>query len=143
MITSARRVSPDKPEVRIAFSLDRTSALNDAEETLPTFADLEQRLQPVLPCQALKESVQVYKDHCKMAREFRQVKIEIAQLEDRKNELIAELVEDDRVTVEIAQLNEEFRILAEENRTLITVHTERARQLETLRGVSQKRQGSS
>ncbi|XP_063059375.1 MAP3K7 C-terminal-like protein [Engraulis encrasicolus] len=142
MITSAR-LSPDKPEVRIAFSLDRTSELSDAEESLPTFPELEQRLQPVLPCQALKESVQVYKDHCKMAREFRQVKIEIAQLEDRKNELIAELVEDDQVRVELDQLNEEFRILAEENRTLVTVHSERAQQLETLRGVSQKRQGSS
>ncbi|XP_012691209.2 MAP3K7 C-terminal-like protein [Clupea harengus] len=143
MITSARRVSPDKPEVRISFSLDSTSGLNDAEEARPAFPDLEKRLQPVLPCQSLKESVQVYKDHCKMAKEFRQVKIDIAQLEDRKKDLIAELVEDDGVTVEIARLNEEFRVLAEENRTLITVYMERARQLETLRGVSQKRQGSS
>ncbi|KAG5284025.1 hypothetical protein AALO_G00022130 [Alosa alosa] len=142
MITSARRVSPDKPEVRIAFSLDN-SELNDAEEALPTFPDLEQRLQPVLPCQSLKESVQVYKDHCKMAKEFREVKIEIAQLEDRKKELRGELVDDDRMTIEIARLKEEFRVLAEENRTLITVHMERAQQLETLRGVSQKRQGSS
>ncbi|XP_076131273.1 MAP3K7 C-terminal-like protein [Alosa pseudoharengus] len=142
MITSARRVSPDKPEVRIAFSLDN-SELNDAEEALPIFPDLEQRLQPVLPCQSLKESVQVYKDHCKMAKEFREVKIEIAQLEDRKKELRGELVDDDRMTIEIARLKEEFRVLAEENRTLITVHMERAQQLETLRGVSQKRQGSS
>lgn len=142
MITSARRVSPDKPEVRIAFSLDN-SELNDADEAFPNFPDLEHRLQPVLPCQSLNESVQVYKDHCKMAKEFHEVKIEIAELEDRKKELIAELVEDDRVTIEIARLKEEFRVLAEENRTLITVHTERARQLETLRGVSQKRQGSS
>ncbi|XP_062392380.1 MAP3K7 C-terminal-like protein [Sardina pilchardus] len=142
MITSTRRVSPDKPEVRIAFSLDN-SELNDTGEVLPTIPDLEQRLQPVLPCQSLKESVQVYKDHCKMAKEFREVKIEIAQLEDRKKEILGELVDDDRMTIEIARLKEEFRVLAEENRTLITVHTERARQLETLRGVSQKRQGSS
>ncbi|KPP77447.1 hypothetical protein Z043_103130 [Scleropages formosus] len=96
--------------------------------------------QPILPCQALKESVQVYKDHCKMAEEFHEVKNEIALLEDRKKELIAELVEDEKATVEIARLKEEFRVLTEENRTLVTVHNQ---QLETLRVLSQKRQGSS
>ncbi|XP_018610728.1 MAP3K7 C-terminal-like protein [Scleropages formosus] len=140
MITSTRRVSPDKPEVRIAFTLDEPSELNDAENFLQTFPDLEQQFQPILPCQALKESVQVYKDHCKMAEEFHEVKNEIALLEDRKKELIAELVEDEKATVEIARLKEEFRVLTEENRTLVTVHNQ---QLETLRVLSQKRQGSS
>lgn len=41
-------------------------------------------LQPVAPCVSLTESVQVYKEHCRMAREFHQVKHEIAALEDRK-----------------------------------------------------------
>lgn len=41
-------------------------------------------LQPVPPCVALRESVQVYKEHCRMAREFHQVKHEITTLEDRK-----------------------------------------------------------
>lgn len=143
MITSTRRVSADKPEVQIAFSLEQTPELNDAEDPLPNFPDLEQRLQPVLPCQSLKESVDVYKDHCKMANEFNQVKHEIARLEDRRKELIAELLEDEKVSMEFAQLEEEYRILTEENRNLITVHSERAKQLETLRVLSQKRQGSS
>uniref|UniRef100_A0A8B9JB63 Map3k7 C-terminal like n=1 Tax=Astyanax mexicanus TaxID=7994 RepID=A0A8B9JB63_ASTMX len=86
--------------------------------------------------------VQVYRDHCKMAREFHQVKTEIALLEDKK-ELIAELTEDERVTLEIARLEEEFRLLTEENRTLVTVYTERTQQLATLRVTNQKRQGSS
>ncbi|KAI1903385.1 hypothetical protein AGOR_G00026640 [Albula goreensis] len=143
MITSTRRVSPDKPEVRIAFSLNESSELKDAEGLLTSFPDLEQQLQPILPCQSVKESVQVYKDHCKMAKEFHEVKNEIALLEDRKKELIAELVEDEKASSEIARLEEEFRVLTEENRTLVTVHSQRSQQLETLRVLSQKRPGSS
>ncbi|KAF4108156.1 MAP3K7 C-terminal-like protein isoform X1 [Onychostoma macrolepis] len=143
MITSTRRVSADKPEVQIAFSLDETSELKDAEDPLPSFPDLEQRLQPVLPCRSLKESIEVYRNHCKMANEFNQVKHEIASLEDRKRELMAELLEDEKVSMEFARLEEEYRILTEENQNLITVHSQRAQQLETLRVISQKRQGSS
>ncbi|KAJ8412535.1 hypothetical protein AAFF_G00128710 [Aldrovandia affinis] len=143
MITSTRRVSPDKPEVRIAFSLDESTELKDAEGLLTSVPDLEQQLQPVLPCQSLTESVQVYKDHCKMAKEFHEVKNEIALLEDRKKELIAELVEYEKASMEIARLEEEFRVLTEENRTLVTVHSQRSQQLETLRVLSQKRPGSS
>uniref|UniRef100_A0A3Q3W2T2 Uncharacterized protein n=1 Tax=Mola mola TaxID=94237 RepID=A0A3Q3W2T2_MOLML len=126
MITSTRRVSPDKSEVRIAFSLDNTSAPLQCQSVL---SDL---LQPVPPCVSLRESVQVYKDHCRMAREFHQVKHEITVLEDRKHKLLAELVEDEKVAIEIARLEEEFRRLMEENRTLVTVHNERAQQLESL-----------
>ncbi|XP_056593205.1 MAP3K7 C-terminal-like protein [Triplophysa dalaica] len=136
MITSTRRVSADNPEVQISFSLKETPELKDAEDPLPSFPDLEQRLQPVLPCQSLKESVDVYKDHCKMANEFNQVKHEIAWVEDRKKELIAELLEDEKVSMEFARLEEEYRILTEENRNLITAHSERAKQLETLRVLS-------
>ncbi|KAI4904657.1 hypothetical protein NFI96_008372 [Prochilodus magdalenae] len=78
-----------------------------------------------------------------MAREFHQVKTEIALLEDRKRDLIAELAEDERVSLEIARLEEEFRLLTEENRTLVMVYTERTQQLATLRVTNQKRQGSS
>lgn len=60
-----------------------------------------------------------------------------------RKELMAELLEDEKASMEFAQLEEEYRILTEENRNLITAHSERAQQLETLRVVSQKRQGSS
>ncbi|KAM9332935.1 MAP3K7 C-terminal-like protein [Pholidichthys leucotaenia] len=143
MITSTRRVSPDKSEVRIAFSLDDTSDVKDVEDPSETFPDLEQRLQPVPPCLALKESVQVYKEHCRMAREFHQVKHEIAVLEDRKRKLLAELVEDEKVAKEIARLEEEFRRLTEENHTLVTVHKERTQQLERLCPTNRTRQDSS
>ncbi|KAF7663318.1 hypothetical protein LDENG_00214120 [Lucifuga dentata] len=78
------------------------------------------RHKPVPPCVSLRESVQVYREHCRMAREFHQVKHEIAVLEDRKRKLLAELVEDEKVAMEIARLEEEFRRLTEENRTLVT-----------------------
>nr|XP_020454320.1 MAP3K7 C-terminal-like protein [Monopterus albus] len=143
MITSTRRVSPDKSEVRISFSLQDTSDAKDGEDLSQTFPDLEQRLQPVPPCVSLRESVQVYKEHCRMAREFHQVKHEIAVLEDRKRKLLAELVEDEQVAVEIARLEEEFLRLTEENRNLVTVHNERTQQLERLCLPNQTRQDSS
>ncbi|XP_006628265.1 MAP3K7 C-terminal-like protein [Lepisosteus oculatus] len=144
MITTTRHVSPDKPEVQIAFSLNDSTDLKDAEESLPlTFPDLEQQLQPLPPYQSLPESLQVYKDHCKMAKEFHDVKKEIARLEERKKELIAALVEDEMMSQEASHLQEEFSVLAEENRTLITVQSQRSEQLEKLRVLNQKRQGSS
>lgn len=54
-----------------------------------------------------------------------------------------ELAEDERASLEIARLEEEFRLLTEENRMLVTVYTERTQQLATLRVVNQKRPGSS
>ncbi|XP_019903671.1 MAP3K7 C-terminal-like protein [Esox lucius] len=143
MITSTRRVSPDKSEVRIAFSLHQDSEFKDVVESAPTFPDLEQRLQPVPPCSSLRESVQLYKDHCRMAKEFYQVKHEISVLEDRKRKLLAELVEDECVAMEMACREEEFRVLSEENAALLNVHTERAQQLETLSSTSQTNQDSA
>ncbi|KAL6098672.1 MAP3K7 C-terminal-like protein [Pungitius pungitius] len=143
MITSTRRVSPDKSEVRIAFSLEDPSGVKDVEDLPNPFPDLEQRLQPVPPCGSLRESAEVYKEHCRMAREFHQVKHDIAVIEDRKRKLLAELVEDEKVALEIARLEEEFRRLTEENRTLMTVHNERAQQLERLCLTNQTRQDPS
>ncbi|XP_042355685.1 MAP3K7 C-terminal-like protein isoform X2 [Plectropomus leopardus] len=120
-----------------------TNNVKDVEDIPQTFPDLEQRLQPVPPCVSLRESVQVYKEHCRMAREFHQVKHEIAVLEDHKRKLLAEMVEDEQVAMEIARLEEEFRRLTEENRTLVTVHNERAQQLERLCVTTRTRQDSS
>ncbi|KAI3373710.1 hypothetical protein L3Q82_022292, partial [Scortum barcoo] len=117
--------------------------VKDVEDLPETFPDLEQRLQPVPPCVSLRESVQVYKEHCRMAREFHQVKHDIAVLEDRKRKLLAEMVEDEKVAMEIARLEEEFRRLTEENRTLVTVHNERTQQLESLCLTNRTRQDSS
>lgn len=60
-----------------------------------------------------------------------------------RRQLLAELVEDENIAIEIARLEEEFRRLTEENRTLVTVHKERAQQLENLCLTSGTRQDSS
>lgn len=52
------------------------------------------------------------------------------------------MVEDEQVAMEIARLEEEFRRLVEENRTLVTVHNERAQQLEMLCLTNQIRRDS-
>ncbi|KAM3601604.1 uncharacterized protein V6R79_015582 [Siganus canaliculatus] len=107
------------------------------------YRPLSDLLQPVPPCVSLRESVQVYKEHCRMAREFHQVKHEITVLEDHKRKLLAEMVEDEKVTMEITRLEEEFRRLTEENRTLVTVHNERTQELESLCLTNRTRQDSS
>uniref|UniRef100_A0A3Q0RIY7 Map3k7 C-terminal like n=1 Tax=Amphilophus citrinellus TaxID=61819 RepID=A0A3Q0RIY7_AMPCI len=147
--TETTRVSNDNGSrpVNIAFR-HRTSRNYHMTPQLcdfpPYMCDfLSDLLQPVPPCVSLRESVQVYKEHCRMAREFHQVKNEISVLEDRKRKLLAELVEDEKVAMEIARLEEEFRRLTEENRTLVTVHKERAKQLERLCLNNRTRQDSS
>lgn len=57
--------------------------------------------------------------------------------------MLAELVEDEKIAIKIARLEEEFRRLTEENRTLVTVHNERAQQLESLCLTNRTRQNSS
>lgn len=41
-------------------------------------------LKPLPPCHDSTESMQVYKQHCKIAEEYHEVKKEIALLEERK-----------------------------------------------------------
>lgn len=60
-----------------------------------------------------------------------------------RRKLLAELVEDEKIAIEIARLEEEFRRLTEENRTLVTVHNECAQQLESLSLTNRTRQDSS
>lgn len=41
-------------------------------------------VKPLPPCHDSMESMQVYKQHCQIAEEYREVKKEIALLEERK-----------------------------------------------------------
>ncbi|NWY33212.1 M3KCL protein, partial [Pheucticus melanocephalus] len=82
MITTAR-VPADKP-VRIAFSLNESPDDASPENFSLAFPELDQQLQPLPPCHDSKESMQVYKQHCKIAEEYHEVKKEIALLEERK-----------------------------------------------------------
>uniref|UniRef100_A0A8C0V0Z4 MAP3K7 C-terminal like n=2 Tax=Cyanistes caeruleus TaxID=156563 RepID=A0A8C0V0Z4_CYACU len=156
MITTAR-VPADKP-VRIAFSLNdspesskesfaslKAQSHDDAspENFSLAFPELDQQLQPLPPCHDSKESMQVYKQHCKIAEEYHEVKKEIALLEERKKELIARLEQVEKESMDAAQLAKEYAELTEENRTLKLAQTQCVEQLEKLRIQYQKRQGSS
>uniref|UniRef100_A0A7M4F7N5 MAP3K7 C-terminal like n=2 Tax=Crocodylus porosus TaxID=8502 RepID=A0A7M4F7N5_CROPO len=102
-----------------------------------------QSVLPLPPCHDSKESMQVYKQHCKIAEEYHEVKKEIALLEERKKELIARLEQAEKESMDAAQLAEEYAALTEENRTLKLAQTQCVEQLEKLRIQYQKRQGSS
>ncbi|KAM9020323.1 MAP3K7 C-terminal-like protein isoform 1-T3 [Ara ararauna] len=141
MITTAR-VPADKP-VRIAFSLNESPDDASSENFPLTFPELDQQLQPLPPCHDSKESMQVYKQHCKIAEEYHEVKKEIALLEERKKELIARLEQVEKESMDAAQLAKEYAELTEENRTLKLAQTQCVEQLEKLRIQYQKRQGSS
>ncbi|TRZ10776.1 hypothetical protein HGM15179_016324 [Zosterops borbonicus] len=141
MITTAR-VPADKP-VRIAFSLNDSPDDASPENFSLAFPELEQQLQPLPPCHDSKESMQVYKQHCKIAEEYHEVKKEIALLEERKKELIARLEQVEKESMDAAQLAKEYAELTEENRTLKLAQTQCVEQLEKLRIQYQKRQGSS
>ncbi|XP_074957332.1 MAP3K7 C-terminal-like protein isoform X1 [Phalacrocorax aristotelis] len=115
-----------------------------SSENFPlAFPELDQQLQPLPPCHDSKESMQVYKQHCKIAEEYHEVKKEIALLEERKKELIARLEQVEKESMDAAQLAKEYAELTEENRTLKLAQTQCVEQLEKLRIQYQKRQGSS
>ncbi|KAB0407276.1 hypothetical protein E2I00_008804, partial [Balaenoptera physalus] len=142
MISTAR-VPADKP-VRIAFSLDNASDDTPPEDAIPLVVpELDQQLQPLPPCHDSMESMQVFKQHCQIAEEYREVKKEIALLEERKKELIAKLDQAEKEKLDAAQLAREFEALTEENRTLKLAQSQCIEQLEKLRIQYQKRQGSS
>ncbi|XP_030920083.1 MAP3K7 C-terminal-like protein isoform X4 [Geospiza fortis] len=141
MITTAR-VPADK-QVRIAFSLNDSPDDASPENFSLAFPELDQQLQPLPPCHDSKESMQVYKQHCKIAEEYHEVKKEIALLEERKKELIARLEQVEKESMDAARLAKEYAQLTEENRTLKLAQMQCVEQLEKLRIQYQKRQGSS
>ncbi|KAM7133691.1 MAP3K7 C-terminal-like protein [Molossus nigricans] len=142
MISTARL--PADRRVRIAFSLDPAADGTPPEDpSPPAFPELEQQLQPLPPRPDSLESVQVFKQHCRLAEEYRAVRREIALLEARREELVAKLAQAEKEKVDAAQLAQEFEALSEENRTLKLAQSQCAEQLEKLRTQFQKRQGSS
>ncbi|XP_015736538.1 MAP3K7 C-terminal-like protein isoform X4 [Coturnix japonica] len=131
--------------ITVLMEIPNLSVDDDApENSFPlAFPELDQQLQPLPPCHDSKESMQVYKQHCKIAEEYHEVKKEIALLEERKKELIARLEQVEKESMDAAQLAKEYAELTEENRTLKLAQTQCVEQLEKLRIQYQKRQGSS
>ncbi|CAH2219314.1 Hypothetical predicted protein [Pelobates cultripes] len=142
MITTAR-IPADKP-VRISFSLNDSTDESSAENAFPlAFPDLDQQLQPLPPCNTSKESMHLYKQHCKIAEEYHEVKREIALLEERRKELMARLDQVEKENSDAVHLAMEYEELTIENQSLNVAHSRCKEQLEKIRQQYQKRQGSS
>uniref|UniRef100_A0A663LM33 Mitogen-activated protein kinase kinase kinase 7 n=1 Tax=Athene cunicularia TaxID=194338 RepID=A0A663LM33_ATHCN len=99
--------------------------------------------QPLAPCPNSKESMAVFEQHCKMAQEYMKVQTEIALLLQRKQELIAELDQDEKDQQNTSRLVQEHKKLLDENKSLSTYYQQCKKQLEVIRNQQQKRPGTS
>ncbi|XP_051510912.1 mitogen-activated protein kinase kinase kinase 7-like isoform X2 [Myxocyprinus asiaticus] len=129
---SVRMITPDKTDT------------NGSDNSIPmAYLTLDHQLQPLAPCPNSKESMAVFEQHCKMAQEYLKVQTEIALLIQRKNELIAELDQDEKNQQNACRLAQEHKKLLEENKSLSTYYQQCKKQLELIRAQQQKRQGTS
>ncbi|XP_028996637.1 mitogen-activated protein kinase kinase kinase 7 isoform X2 [Betta splendens] len=140
---SVRIMPPDKASSRGYFSPDDTDT-NDLDNSIPmAYLTLDHQLQPLAPCPNSKESMAVFEQHCKMAQEYLKVQTEIALLNQRKKELIAELDQDEKDQQNTSRLVQEHKKLLEENKSLSTYYQKCKKQLELIRVQQQKRPGTS
>uniref|UniRef100_A0A4W3JDE3 Mitogen-activated protein kinase kinase kinase 7 n=1 Tax=Callorhinchus milii TaxID=7868 RepID=A0A4W3JDE3_CALMI len=117
---------------------------NGSDNSIPmAYLTLDHQLQPLAPCPNSKESMSVFEQHCKMAQEYLKVQTEIALLLQRKQELIAELDQDEKDQQNTSRLVQEHKKLLEENKSLSTYYQKCKKQLEYIRAQQQKRQGTS
>ncbi|KAM4521990.1 mitogen-activated protein kinase kinase kinase 7 isoform 2-T2 [Odontesthes bonariensis] len=141
---SVRTMQPDKTGGRGYFSPDDPTDTNGSDNSIPmAYLTLDHQLQPLAPCPNSKESMAVFEQHCKMAQEYLKVQTEIALLIQRKNELIAELDQDEKDQQNTSRLVQEHKKLLEENKSLSTYYQKCKKQLELIRVQQQKRQGTS
>ncbi|XP_040277698.1 MAP3K7 C-terminal-like protein isoform X2 [Bufo bufo] len=87
--------------------------------------------------------MQVFKQHCRIAEEYHQVKREIELLEERKKELMARLDQFEKQNTDPDHLAQAYEDLSKENQSLSLAHSRCKEQLEKLRIQYQKQQGSS
>uniref|UniRef100_A0A803SWW5 Mitogen-activated protein kinase kinase kinase 7 n=1 Tax=Anolis carolinensis TaxID=28377 RepID=A0A803SWW5_ANOCA len=117
---------------------------NGSDNSIPmAYLTLDHQLQPLAPCPNSKESMAVFEQHCKMAQEYMKVQTEIALLLQRKQELIAELDQDEKDQQNTSRLVQEHKKLLDENKSLSTYYQQCKKQLEVIRNQQQKRQGTS
>ncbi|XP_071404871.1 mitogen-activated protein kinase kinase kinase 7 isoform X3 [Pithys albifrons albifrons] len=117
---------------------------NGSDNSIPmAYLTLDHQLQPLAPCPNSKESMAVFEQHCKMAQEYMKVQTEIALLLQRKQELIAELDQDEKDQQNTSRLVQEHKKLLDENKSLSTYYQQCKKQLEVIRNQQQKRPGTS
>lgn len=142
MITT-RRLPSDKP-VHISLSLDDLTELNIPDDFIPNvYLQLDQHLQPLQPCLNSKESMLVFQKHCRIAEEYHKVQKEIALLQERKKQLIAELDQDEKDQLNATLLIQEYQQLSEENHSLTSYHLQCREHLEKPQVLLQQQEGSS
>ncbi|XP_053542538.1 mitogen-activated protein kinase kinase kinase 7 isoform X1 [Ictalurus punctatus] len=144
--SSSRSSSPSVriDKNRCHISPDDPTDSNGSDNSIPmAYLTLDHQLQPLAPCPNSKESMAVFEQHCKMAQEYLKVQTEIALLIQRKNELIAELDQDEKDQQNTSRLVQEQKKLLEENKSLSTYFQQCKKQLELIRAQQQKRQGTS
>ncbi|KAM9315372.1 mitogen-activated protein kinase kinase kinase 7 [Gastrophryne carolinensis] len=135
--------TPDKPPRGIPWGPD-DSDTNGSDNSIPmAYLTLDHQLQPLAPCPNSKESMAVFEQHCKMAQEYMKVQTEIALLLQRKQELIAELDQDEKDQQNTSRLVQEHKKLLDENKSLSTYYQQCKKQLDVIRSQQQKRQGTS
>ncbi|KAM4040304.1 mitogen-activated protein kinase kinase kinase 7 isoform 1-T1 [Anomaloglossus baeobatrachus] len=135
--------TPDKPARGIPWVSD-DSDTNGSDNSIPmAYLTLDHQLQPLAPCPNSKESMAVFEQHCKMAQEYMKVQTEIALLLQRKQELIAELDQDEKDQQNTSRLVQEHKKLLDENKSLSTYYQQCKKQLDVIRSQQQKRQGTS
>ncbi|XP_058879544.1 mitogen-activated protein kinase kinase kinase 7-like isoform X4 [Acipenser ruthenus] len=139
---SVRMITPSEKVAR--RSADDSSDTNGSDNPIPmAYLTLDHQLQPLAPCPNSKESMAVFEQHCKMAQEYLKVQTEIALLLQRKNELIAELDQDEKDQQNTSRLVQEHKKLLDENKSLSTYFHQCKKQLELIRAQQPKRQGTS
>uniref|UniRef100_A0A8C6ZVG1 Mitogen-activated protein kinase kinase kinase 7 n=1 Tax=Nothoprocta perdicaria TaxID=30464 RepID=A0A8C6ZVG1_NOTPE len=142
MITTSGPTS-EKP-TRNPWTPDDAGDTNGSDNSIPmAYLTLDHQLQPLAPCPNSKESMAVFEQHCKMAQEYMKVQTEIALLLQRKQELIAELDQDEKDQQNTSRLVQEHKKLLDENKSLSTYYQQCKKQLEVIRNQQQKRPGTS
>ncbi|XP_023390607.1 mitogen-activated protein kinase kinase kinase 7 [Pteropus vampyrus] len=146
---SVRMITPsgptsEKPARSHPWTPDDSTDTNGSDNSIPmAYLTLDHQLQPLAPCPNSKESMAVFEQHCKMAQEYMKVQTEIALLLQRKQELVAELDQDEKDQQNTSRLVQEHKKLLDENKSLSTYYQQCKKQLEVIRSQQQKRQGTS
>ncbi|XP_005377824.1 PREDICTED: mitogen-activated protein kinase kinase kinase 7 isoform X2 [Chinchilla lanigera] len=143
MITTSGPTS-EKPARSHPWTPDDSTDTNGSDNSIPmAYLTLDHQLQPLAPCPNSKESMAVFEQHCKMAQEYMKVQTEIALLLQRKQELVAELDQDEKDQQNTSRLVQEHKKLLDENKSLSTYYQQCKKQLDVIRSQQQKRQGTS
>ncbi|XP_023207980.1 mitogen-activated protein kinase kinase kinase 7-like isoform X1 [Xiphophorus maculatus] len=106
-------------ELRMTISPTGTEG---SESPVPSvYLKLDHQLQPLAPCPNSRESMTVFEQHIRMAQEYLRVQSEIAHLLNRKEELIAELEQEQKEQQTSSRLIQEHNKLLEDNSSLSAV----------------------